>query len=137
MLALRTSLTRQMKAFVAVLAAVVIAMTSLVVAAPSANAAYRLTCVVSKRVVHRGDQDAAFCRHGAKLHLGRAYVNVYRHHHRHRVVLRVFRTGRSGNALFAFHVKPAVPLGRQFVHVRVGRKKTKFIIVVHPRRHHH
>jgi hypothetical protein len=133
MVALRTALTRQMKAFVAVLAAMVIAMTSLVVAAPSANAAYRLTCVVSKRVVHRGAQDAVLCRHGAKLHRGRAYVLRKRSPHFYR--LKVFRTGKRGNALFSFRVKRGVHLGRVRVHVQVGGKRTSFLIVVHPRRH--
>lgn len=130
MVAIRTALTRQMKALVAVLAAMVIAMTSLVIAAPSANAAYPWTCVVSKRIVHRGGQDAVFCRHGAKLHTGRAYAFTHHHHHRQYILLKKFRTGRHGNALFAFRIKPRLPLGRRKVYVRCGRQVAHFFIVV-------
>jgi hypothetical protein len=135
MAALRTSLKRQMKAFVAVLAAMVIALTSLVVAAPSADAAYRWHCTVAKTVVHRGDHDAALCKNGPKHHRGHAYV--LRHGRRHYVLLKTFRTGRRGNALFGFRIKPRVPLGRVRVHVTCGSKRTSFIIFVKRRRHHH
>lgn len=132
MLAVRSSLARQFKVVVAVLAATVIGMTSLVVAAPSADAAYKLNCVVSKHVIRRGEQDAVFCRHGARLHSGSAYI--VRKRRPHIVVLKRFRTGPRGNALFAFRARRQMHLGRNKVFVQVARQRTFFFVVVHARR---
>lgn len=144
MVALRASLTRQMKVIFAVLVAATIAMTSLVATAPSAGAAYKWHCVVSKTIVHRRGTDAALCRHGIPFHRGHAFVLLPRRHgqkHRHHLILKVFRTGHNGNALFGFRIKPRTPLGRTRVYVVCGNKRTSFVLVVkrarHHRRHHH
>lgn len=140
MVAIRASLTRQVKAFVAVLAALVIAMTTFVVATPSADAAYRWHCVVAKDHVRRGDTDSALCKHGYRFHRGVTYVIIHRHHHAHHLVLKRWRTGFRGNALMGFHIKPRVPLGRVKLYFRCfghPDKVTYVIIHVGKRRHHH
>jgi hypothetical protein len=137
MIALRASSIRRSRIVFAIVAALVIALTSLVAAAPKAGAAYRFHCVVSKVHVRRGGTDAALCRHGGKLYRGQAYV-INRHHRPHHVRLKVFRTGKRGNALFGFRIKRHVPLGRVVVHVRdAAHKRTSFIIFVRRAKHHH
>lgn len=140
MIAIRASLTRNVKALVAVFAALVIAMTTLTVAAPSANASYRFHCVVAKDHVRRGDTDSALCKHGYRFHRGVTYVVIRKHHHKHRLILKRWRAGHRGNALMGFRIKPRVPLGRVKIHfVCFGHpnKRTAVVIHVGPRRHHH
>lgn len=142
MVAIRASLKRQVKVFVALFSALVIALTTFVVESPSANAAYRWHCVIAKDHVRRGDTDSALCKHGYRFHRGVTYVIIHRHHHKHRLVLKRWRTGHRGNALMGFHIKPRVPLGRVKIHFRCfgynrPDKVTSVVIHVGPRRHHH
>lgn len=134
MVGIRASLNRQVKALVAIFAALVIALTTFTVATPSANAAYRWHCVVAKTHVPRHGRNSALCKHGYRFHWGVVYV--IRKHHK-RLVLKRFRTGHRGNALMGFPIKPRVPLGRVRVWFRNfgGRsgpdKVTSAIIYVH------
>jgi hypothetical protein len=130
MATVRASLKRQARVIVTLTAAMVIALTSFVVASPSADAAYRWHCTISHPHVRRGHMAAVICRHGHKEHRGRAYVITHRHHHRRHLIEKRFRTGRRGNALFGFRVKMRTPLGRHKLFIRNGNELTHVFIVV-------
>jgi hypothetical protein len=85
-------------------------------------------CVVSKRAVHRGDLVAVSCRRtGQRNARG---VLAYYGADGSRLRIRVFHTGKRGNAVFSFHVLPKLPLGHDELTLSVGTKQTSVLIVV-------
>lgn len=125
----------------AALVAVLLLSAPVAIAAPSGPYG-GMGCVVSKRVVRQGTGDAIFCRRLPKNAKGRLTAKVRQRKYPHRrhghrgplvtrtLVLKRFRTGRRGNALFAFRVPRALRPGRRILQLTAGRKRTHVVIVV-------